>query len=168
MRFYLSKFLLMFGLAGATAGTAGIIFIGWLAYVLGARYDASAWLLALLWSSFAILALGYSVLWRSVIRMIRSAAEPVISFETNSVTYRLNTGKVIFTPFSEIRGVEVESFGPKFGGGHILIHKSDSHTDQIYIFNLSAPKKEVFLAFKENLPHLVQPYSTVQRLIYAA
>ena len=168
MRFYLSKFVLRFAPLGAMAVTGATAFLVWLTYVLSTRYVTSHWFLFALWSIDAFLLFVSFTFWQAVVRMIRHAAEPVISFEANGIRYQLKTGDTVFTPFLEILGVEVEAFGPRLGGGHILIHKSNQNTDSIYICNLNALPEDVFFAFRERLPHLFQPHSTIMRLIYAA
>lgn len=168
-KFYVSRFVLIFGPITLVLGTLGTLFLGWVAYILTTRYNASLAFLAALWMAWIVFVGMCLVLWISAIALLRRRTIPVISFETDHVTYQTATGAIVTIPLSEIQGVEVEPIlTPKYGGGHILVYRQNSHKDKIFIFNLNASHKEVFLAFKERLPHLLQPYSTIERLIRAA
>ena len=163
-RFFVSRFFLVYGLVMVIAVTVTALFMGWFTYFIGAQSDGSPLILTILGIFSAFCGVASLVLWTKILALIRRRAEPVISFKADSVTYQTNTGEMVSIPLSEIWGVEVESLSPEYGGGNILIRRSNSQIDKIYHNNLGASYKEVFLAFKERAPHLRQPYSTVWRL----
>jgi hypothetical protein len=145
------------------------LFIGWVLYVITTQYNASLAFLAVSWLVWIVLAGGSLLVCISVIiseiALRRQGSVPVISFETDHVTYRTDTRATVTIPLSEIQGVEVVR---EYRSVSILIYRPNSHKDKIPITVLNASSTEVFLAFKERLPHLLQPYSTVERLILSA
>lgn len=167
-RFFLSRSALIFGTVMVAFSTVATVFIGWVTYVIFTRYDASPYFLTALLLITAFFCGVCFWLWTKVVALIHRRADPVITFNADNVEYLITTGEMVSITYSEIRGVEVELLAPKYGGGHILIRRSISQIDKIYVFNLAASPREIFLAFKERLPHLLQPYSTLQRLIHAA
>jgi hypothetical protein len=122
----------------------------------------------MLWTISIFFAALCLVLWKKSIDFVIDRNNPVISFSDDHVTFLTSVGELISMPLVEIWGVEVENIGPSYGGGHILISRQNSQSYKIYISNLGAVPKDVFLAFKERLPHLRQPHSNIRRLIHAA
>lgn len=167
-RFFVSRFFLVYGLVMVIAVTVAALYMGWLTFFIGAQSDGLPLILIILGVFSAFCGVASLVIWTKVLALIRRRAEPLISFKADSVTYQTNTGEMVSILLSEIWGVEVESLSPEYGGGHILIRRSNSQIDKIYIYNLGASYKEVFLAFKVRAPHLRQPYGTVWRLKRAA
>ena len=168
MRFYLSRFVLISAPFFCLFVSAGAGFSAWLIFVLSTQYNASYLLLLALCLFDVFLIFVALRFWRKTIYIFQRRLEPVISFDTNGVSYRMDMKDSVFTPYSQIRGIEVEPFGPKLGGGNIVIHKSDSQPDKVYICNLSGSPGEVFAAFKPRLPNLTQPHSAIQRLVGAS
>ena len=168
MRFYISKFVLISAPFFCILISAGAGLFAWLTYVLSTQYNASFLVLLALCAFDVFLIYCVFIFWRKAIYIFQRRLKPVISFEANGVSYRMDMKDLVFTPYSQIRGVEVEPFGPKLGGGNILIHKSDSQPDKVYICNLSASPDDIFAAFKMKLPNLIQPHSTVKQLVGAA
>ena len=160
VNFYKSKFVLVFLILANVASLVCAIFFGRLVYDLGEGRNVGV-----VWFAFALVLACCIPLWWLSIRQLPRWNDPVISFQSNGVTYRLNSGAVVSTPFPEIRGVEVETAGPKAGGGHILIHKGGGDTDKVFLFNLAASREQVFSAFEEMLPNLVHPRGTLNRLV---
>jgi len=160
VNFYVSKVALATLVLMAAAGLACAIFLSRLAYDLGEERNVGG-----VWFAFALVFACCIPLWWLVVPQISRWNDPVLSFQTNGVSYRVNSGAVVSTPFSEIRGVEVDTNGPKSGGGHIHIHKGDGDTDRVFLFNLGASPKQVFSAFEERLPNLVNLHGTLNRLV---
>jgi hypothetical protein len=163
-RFFVSKISVFIALVSVILCTAVILFLWWVTYIIGDQYEASPEFLFILRFISACFGVVCGLFWFKIFALIRRRNEPVISFMADSVTYQTSNVWTVSIPLSEIWGVEVEQLSPKAGGGHILIRRSNSQIDKIPVMILDASYTEVFLAFKERVPNLHQPYSTVERL----
>lgn len=163
-RFFVSKFVVFVALVSVMLFTAAILYLWWVTYIIDDQYQASPEFLFILRFISACFGVVCCLSWFKIFALIRRRNEPVISFMADSVTYQTSNAGTVSIPLSEIWGVEVEQLSPRAGGGHILIRRSNSQIDKIPVMILDASYKEVFFAFKERVPNLHQPYSTVERL----
>lgn len=157
--------MLLVGMAGAFALSASTLFFGWIVLNLGASYNVSNFALIMLWAFFALFTATSIFLWTTGIRRIRCAHVPVIAFRGDHVEYQNIERKTVSLPLIDVVGIEFDHLSPNLGGGHLLVRKSNAEIDRVFVFNLAGSDAEVFAAFRERAPHLIQPHRAIKRLV---
>lgn len=169
MQFYISKpFALGQQIALAGGSAAVTLGCGYLAAKLYASGAAATWIMVLLGLALLGVLLLLFASWRFTKNWLRLARMPLIAFGADEVSWRStpDDSAVHVAPLSSISGVECEIYATGTAyAAFVRIQRWASPSIWIDITLLKASPTEVFNAFKDRLPALVQPQPEVHRLI---
>lgn len=163
---HLSRVIIAVQVLGLVFGATGCVLVAVLA---GLSFEQGSARLAFVLAAVDVLfAAAVVFMWRAVSAELRWGRRPIVSFAADGFTFTPNLRDLVSVRYADIVGVEFEVRSSRGSQVHLVIHTADLSTQRLFINNLDMSAAQIFDEFKKRLPHLVQPFSTVQRLIPAS